>query len=172
MARIVSCGRPCAWVHTAVVYCVKVLRGFSASNAHGPSTPKIIRPRTAWNRKRLSIVSIHPNCSTWPRNTNRRWWISTAAVALHHRERQGSTMFHMIGHAIFGLIIGLIARAVMPGNHHMGWIMTMLLGIVGAWLGGLIGRMTGMYREGHPAGFFMALIGALITLAVYSQLAV
>ncbi len=81
-------------------------------------------------------------------------------------------MFHMIGHAIFGLIIGLIARAVMPGRQHMGLIMTMLLGIVGAWLGGLIGRVTGMYREGHPAGFFMALIGALIVLYVYSQLAV
>ena len=81
-------------------------------------------------------------------------------------------MFHMIGHAIFGLIIGLIARAVMPGNHHMGLIMTMLLGLIGAWLGGLIGRLTGMYREGHPAGFFMAFIGALIVLAVYSQLAV
>jgi uncharacterized membrane protein YeaQ/YmgE (transglycosylase-associated protein family) len=81
-------------------------------------------------------------------------------------------MFHMIGHAIFGLIIGLIARAVMPGRQHMGLIMTMLLGIVGAWLGGLIGRLTGMYREGHPAGFFMAFIGALIVLYVYSQLAV
>ena len=81
-------------------------------------------------------------------------------------------MFHMIGHAIFGLIIGLIARAVMPGRQHMGLIMTMLLGIVGAWLGGLIGRLTGMYREGHPAGFFMALIGAVIVLYVYSQLAV
>jgi uncharacterized membrane protein YeaQ/YmgE (transglycosylase-associated protein family) len=81
-------------------------------------------------------------------------------------------MFHMIGHAIFGLIIGLIARAVMPGRQHMGLIMTMLLGIIGAWLGGLIGRVTGMYREGHPAGFFMALIGAVIVLYVYSQLAV
>jgi uncharacterized membrane protein YeaQ/YmgE (transglycosylase-associated protein family) len=54
----------------------------------------------------------------------------------------------------------------------MGLIMTMLLGIIGAWLGGLIGRVTGMYREGHPAGFFMALIGAVIVLYVYSQLAV
>jgi len=80
-------------------------------------------------------------------------------------------MFHMIGHAIFGLIIGLIARAVMPGAQHMGLIMTMILGLVGAWLGGLIGRMTGMYREGHPAGWFMALLGALIVLFVYSRVA-
>jgi uncharacterized membrane protein YeaQ/YmgE (transglycosylase-associated protein family) len=79
-------------------------------------------------------------------------------------------MFHMIGHAIFGLIIGLVARAVMPGRQHMGLIMTMILGLVGAWLGGLIGRATGMYREGHPAGFFMALIGAVIVLYIYSAL--
>jgi uncharacterized membrane protein YeaQ/YmgE (transglycosylase-associated protein family) len=77
-------------------------------------------------------------------------------------------MLHMIGHAIFGLIIGLIARAVMPGRQHMGLIMTMILGMVGAWLGGVIGRTTGMYKEGHPAGFFMALVGALIVLFIYS----
>jgi uncharacterized membrane protein YeaQ/YmgE (transglycosylase-associated protein family) len=79
-------------------------------------------------------------------------------------------MLHMIGHAIFGLIIGLLARALMPGGQHMGLIMTMILGVVGAWLGGLIGRMTGMYGEGHPAGFFMALVGAVIVLYVYSLL--
>jgi len=76
----------------------------------------------------------------------------------------------MLLHALFGLVIGLVARAVMPGGQHMGLILTMVLGLVGAWLGGLIGRMTGMYREGHPAGFFMALIGALIVLFVYSRM--
>jgi uncharacterized membrane protein YeaQ/YmgE (transglycosylase-associated protein family) len=75
-------------------------------------------------------------------------------------------MLHLIGHAIFGIIIGLLARAVMPGAQHMGLIMTMLLGLVGAWLGGVIGRATGMYREGHPAGFFMAFLGAIIVLFV------
>src|ERR1035441_7758792 len=62
----------------------------------------------------------------------------------------------MVGHAIFGLIIGLLARVAMPGYHHMGLILTMILGLVGAWLGGVIGRAMGMYREGHPAGFLMA----------------
>jgi uncharacterized membrane protein YeaQ/YmgE (transglycosylase-associated protein family) len=80
-------------------------------------------------------------------------------------------MVHMIGHAIFGLIIGLLARAVMPGAQHMGLILTMILGIVGASLGGLVGRLTGMYKEGHPAGWFMALVGALIVLFVYSRIA-
>jgi len=79
-------------------------------------------------------------------------------------------MLHMILHAIFGLIIGLLARAIMPGRQHMGLILTMLLGLVGAWLGGVIGRATGMYREGHPAGFLMALVGALIVLFIYSSI--
>jgi uncharacterized membrane protein YeaQ/YmgE (transglycosylase-associated protein family) len=48
----------------------------------------------------------------------------------------------------------------------MGLILTMFLGLVGAWLGGVIGRATGMYREGHPAGFFMALVGAVIVLFI------
>lgn len=78
-------------------------------------------------------------------------------------------MVHMIGHAIFGLIIGLLARAIIPGRQHMGLILTMILGLVGAWLGGLIGRLTGMYHEGHPAGWFMALVGALIVLFIYSR---
>jgi len=78
-------------------------------------------------------------------------------------------MLHMIGYAIFGLLIGLLARAIMPGRQHMGLILTMILGLVGAWLGGLIGRLTGMYREGHPAGWFMALVGALIVLFIYSR---
>ena len=79
-------------------------------------------------------------------------------------------MLHMIGHAIFGLIIGLLARMMMPGFHHMGLIMTMILGLVGAWLGGVIGRAFGMYREGHPAGFFMAFVGACVVLFVAGRL--
>jgi uncharacterized membrane protein YeaQ/YmgE (transglycosylase-associated protein family) len=77
-------------------------------------------------------------------------------------------MLHMIGHAIFGLIIGLVARAILPGRQHMGLILTIILGIVGAWLGGVIGRATGMYSEGHPAGFLMALVGAVVVLLIYS----
>lgn len=77
-------------------------------------------------------------------------------------------MLHMIGHMIFGLVIGLLARAVMPGRQHMGLIMTMLLGLVGAWVGGLIGRAMGMYPPGHPAGFLMALLGAVAVLLLYS----
>ena len=77
-------------------------------------------------------------------------------------------MISVIGHLIMGLIIGLVARAVLPGRQHMGLIMTMLLGMIGAWLGGLIGRVTGIYEEGKPAGFVMAVVGALVLLLIYS----
>jgi uncharacterized membrane protein YeaQ/YmgE (transglycosylase-associated protein family) len=76
---------------------------------------------------------------------------------------------HMILHALFGLIIGLLARAIMPGAQHMGLILTMILGLVGAWVGGAIGRGMGLYREGHPAGFLMALVGALVVLFVATR---
>ena len=77
-------------------------------------------------------------------------------------------MLHMIGHAIFGLI----ARAIMPRRQHMALIMTMIVGLVGAWLGGLIGRVLGLYPEGHPAGFLMALVGALVLLYGVSMLGI
>jgi len=77
-------------------------------------------------------------------------------------------MKSMIGHAIMGLFIGFVARAIMPGRQHMGLILTMLLGMAGAWLGGLIGRLVGMYEEGKPAGFVMAVVGALVLLVIYT----
>ena len=76
-------------------------------------------------------------------------------------------MLHVIGHIFFGLIVGVVAKLVTPGHYRMGWIATILLGIIGAWVGGLLGRMLRMYEPGHPAGFFMALVGAVILLALY-----
>jgi uncharacterized membrane protein YeaQ/YmgE (transglycosylase-associated protein family) len=77
-------------------------------------------------------------------------------------------MMRMLGQAFFGLLAGLVARAVLPGRQHMGLIMTMILGIAGAWLGGLIGRMAGMYEENRKAGFLMAVLGAVVLLVIYS----
>ena len=74
---------------------------------------------------------------------------------------------HVIGHLIFGLIIGIIAKLIMPGPKSGGIIATILLGIVGAWLGGMIGRALGWYAPGHPAGFFMALLRAILLLFLY-----
>ncbi len=76
-------------------------------------------------------------------------------------------MLHILGHMLFGLIVGIVAKLIMPGTHPGGIIATMLIGIIGAWLGGLIGRMLGLYPPGHPAGFIMAVIGAAILLVVY-----
>ena len=75
-------------------------------------------------------------------------------------------MLHMIGHAIVGLIIGLVARALLPGADHMGLLVTMLLGVVGGWLGGFLGRAVGMYPQGHPAGFVMSVVGAIVLLLI------
>ena len=74
---------------------------------------------------------------------------------------------HVLGHMLFGLIVGIVAKLIMPGQHPGGLIATMLLGIVGAWLGGVIGRSLNLYPPGHPAGFIMAVIGASILLVIY-----
>ncbi len=79
-------------------------------------------------------------------------------------------MLHIIWSIIVGFIIGLIARAIMPGAQQLGFIMTTLLGIGGSIVGGLIGRMFSKPADGaafHPAGVIMSIIGALILLFVW-----
>ena len=76
-------------------------------------------------------------------------------------------MFGIIGWIVFGLVVGAIAKMLMPGRDPGGFIVTMLLGIVGAVLGGWLGRTMGMYGPEEPAGFIMALIGAVVLLAIY-----
>ena len=71
---------------------------------------------------------------------------------------------------VFGLIVGAVAKLLMPGRDPGGIIVTMLLGIAGAVLGGFVGRALGLYREGEAAGFFMALLGAVILLALYRMI--
>ena len=68
---------------------------------------------------------------------------------------------------VFGLVVGIVAKFIMPGRDPGGMILTIVLGIVGAMLGGWIGRVLGLYREGDAAGFIMAVVGAIIVLAVY-----
>lgn len=76
-------------------------------------------------------------------------------------------MFGFLGWIIFGLIIGALAKLIMPGRDPGGFIVTILLGIVGAALGGWLGRALGLYEPNQPAGFFMALLGAIILLGIY-----
>jgi uncharacterized membrane protein YeaQ/YmgE (transglycosylase-associated protein family) len=76
----------------------------------------------------------------------------------------------ILGWILFGLIVGALAKLVMPGRDPGGIIVTMLLGIAGAVLGGFIGRGLGLYGEGEPAGFFMAFLGAIVLLALYRMM--
>jgi len=76
-------------------------------------------------------------------------------------------MFGVIGWIVFGLVVGALAKLVMPGRDPGGVILTMLLGVVGAVVGGWVGRAVGMYGPNEPAGFLMSLLGAVLVLAVY-----
>ena len=83
-------------------------------------------------------------------------------------------MLHIIWYIIVGFVVGLIARAIMPGDQHLGLILTTLLGIGGSIVGGLIGRLFSKPAPGsafHPAGFILSIIGALILLFIWGRLA-
>jgi uncharacterized membrane protein YeaQ/YmgE (transglycosylase-associated protein family) len=81
-------------------------------------------------------------------------------------------MLSILGWIIFGLIIGALAKLLMPGRDPGGFIVTILLGIVGALLGGFLGRAMGFYGPGEAAGWVMSLIGAMILLLLYRLLVV
>ena len=76
-------------------------------------------------------------------------------------------MLHLIWSIIIGFIVGLVARAIMPGVDHMGFWMTAIIGIGGSLVGGLIGTVIKRPAPGaafHPAGFLLSIIGAIILL--------
>jgi uncharacterized membrane protein YeaQ/YmgE (transglycosylase-associated protein family) len=77
------------------------------------------------------------------------------------------SMFGILGWIVFGVIVGAIAKLLMPGRDPGGFIVTMLLGIVGALLGGFVGRALGMYGPNDSAGIFMSILGAVIVLFGY-----
>jgi uncharacterized membrane protein YeaQ/YmgE (transglycosylase-associated protein family) len=82
-------------------------------------------------------------------------------------------MLHILWSIIVGFFIGLIARAIMPGAGHMGFIATSLVGIGGSLVGGFIARLFSKPKEGqpfHPAGIIMSIIGAMILLFVLEKL--
>lgn len=71
---------------------------------------------------------------------------------------------------VFGLVCGIIAKLLMPGRDPGGFIVTILLGIAGALVGGFIGRALGFYGEGESAGWLMSILGAIILLALYRMM--
>ena len=83
-------------------------------------------------------------------------------------------MFHLLWSIVVGFVVGLIARAIMPGVQHMGFVATTLVGIGGSLVGGLIGGAIWRPREGakfHPAGFFLSLLGAVLVLFLWQRFA-
>ena len=76
----------------------------------------------------------------------------------------------VLGWILFGLLVGVVAKLLMPGRDPGGMIVTILLGIVGALVGGFLGRVLGRYREGDPVGFLMAVMGAILVLFIFRKL--
>ena len=79
-------------------------------------------------------------------------------------------MFTLVGSILSGIIIGALAKFVMPGRDPGGLVVTMLLGIAGALLGGFLGRSVGFYSPGQSAGWLMSILGAVVLLALYRML--
>jgi len=77
----------------------------------------------------------------------------------------------VLGWIVFGLVVGIVAKLLTPGRDPGGFIVTVLLGIAGALLGGFIGRAAGWYREGDPVGFAMAVVGSIMLLVLYRLIA-
>ena len=72
---------------------------------------------------------------------------------------------------LFGLVVGVIAKLLMPGRDPGGFIITILLGIAGALIGGFVGRAMGFYGPNESAGWLMSILGAVILLALYRMMA-
>lgn len=76
----------------------------------------------------------------------------------------------IIATIFIGLIVGALAKLLMPGRDPGGWIITILLGIAGAFVAGFIGHSLGWYQDGQPVGFLASVVGAIILLVAYRLL--
>jgi len=74
---------------------------------------------------------------------------------------------HYLWEALIGLIVGGLAKLIMPGKDPGGIIVTMLLGLAGSFVAGFLGQAVGWYKEGQSAGFIMSVLGAVLLLAIY-----
>jgi len=73
----------------------------------------------------------------------------------------------ILGWIVFGLIVGVVGKFLMPGRDPGGFVVTIILGIAGALLGGFLWRVSGLYGDRDPVGFIMAVIGSIVLLALY-----
>jgi uncharacterized membrane protein YeaQ/YmgE (transglycosylase-associated protein family) len=76
----------------------------------------------------------------------------------------------IISMIFFGLVIGAIARFVLPGEQKMGWILTAVLGVAGSLGAGFVGQAVGWYAPGQPAGWIASVVGAVVLLLIGSRL--
>ena len=74
---------------------------------------------------------------------------------------------NIIGTLLIGLIVGAIAKLLMPGKDPGGWVISIVLGLAGAFLAGYLGRTMGWYADGEAAGFIFSVVGAMILLGIY-----
>jgi uncharacterized membrane protein YeaQ/YmgE (transglycosylase-associated protein family) len=81
-------------------------------------------------------------------------------------------MLTVLGWVVFGLIVGVVAKLLMPGKDPGGMIVTILIGIAGALVAGFLGRTLGWYEAGQAAGFITATLGAVLLLFIYRRVAV
>ena len=77
---------------------------------------------------------------------------------------------HYVWMAVIGFIVGLVARAILPGTQSLGIILTAVLGIAGSFIAGFIGQALGWYAEGAPVGFIASVIGAIVLLFIVSKI--
>jgi len=76
-------------------------------------------------------------------------------------------MLSLLGTIVVGFIVGLIARAVKPGDDKLGWIMTTVLGVAGSLAATYAGEAMGWYAPGQPAGWIASVVGAIVLLVIY-----
>jgi uncharacterized membrane protein YeaQ/YmgE (transglycosylase-associated protein family) len=85
-------------------------------------------------------------------------------------DRRTYAMIAILSWIVFGLVVGALAKLLMPGDDPGGIIVTILLGIAGAVVGGLIGRAMGFYDTQQAAGYIMSIVGAIVLLALYRMM--
>jgi uncharacterized membrane protein YeaQ/YmgE (transglycosylase-associated protein family) len=122
---------------------------------------RVTRPGTAFvsPRSRLRQKVEQRRGAASPEAAGNRLSVASGAAE--------ENIVHIIGWIVFGLVVGLVAKFLMPGRDPGGFVVTAILGIVGALVGGFVGRLIGLYGEGDPVGFIMAVVGSIILLAIY-----
>ena len=74
---------------------------------------------------------------------------------------------NILGTIIIGLIIGVIAKLLMPGKDPGGWVVAIILGLAGSFIAGFLGRSLGWYADGESAGFIFSVVGAMLLLFIW-----